>query len=459
MSNFAVSNQTPRIDPVNQTNSTHSSNAPTTSTSPRSTVNFSDTSPLLNQQSLIAPVTQNLLQQPIQARDSTSGINQATNTTEQNGILAHSGPRQGSTTEAERQSALAPPDLTPASLDITARTTNIDLTSSEQAILNNIYARDDNNRLLDNASLSVKEGEGSAAGLSAGDVITINTTDGQSYEHTLTQDNMYDLRFRENMQQAINSAGTGWSFDASLVDLPSGTMVNESRQYTDQNGQIQTETVLKKNDYWELVQRGGQKHLIMRETNDAGEQVKASDAVNDIFNNKNSYAFDCATPMSVFNLKATLDTIGEDDFNANVGQLNISSWGDPLKPNEFDGGYTAHVRRAGAGEVSVNGVPNLAGEYARFDPSQDGGDLRIGNAYYFDKPGDNSSASQGWNGIYMGQNANGEHQFWVTTQGIQNVSFNNDGSWTPNGGFLAGHYLGAVSMSPDLRVLRGLDRT
>lgn len=458
MSNLTVDSQNSRVNQAQQTNQTSPTN--TTTNTPRSNIHFSDSSPLTNQQSLVAPIAQNLLRQPILSRENNSALNQTSNNLEQTNTPTRisAGPDESTVTQAGRQS-ITPTSLQHASADALTRMSAINLSDSEQNILKNIHARDDNNRVLNNATISVREGEGGVTGLSAGDVMTVTTDDGQSYEHTLTQDNIYDLRFRENITNTASNID--WHFTGSeFVDLNNATTVNESRQYTDSSGRTQTETVLKQNDYWELVDRGGSNYLVMRQTGNNGEPIKASDAVNDIFNNSSGYSFDCSSPMSVLNLKATLDTIGAENFNANVGNLTVSSWNDPMQPNQFDGGFAAgSVRRAGAGEVVVNGVANLNGEYARYDPSQDGGDLRIGNAYYFEKPGDNSSALQGWNAIYMGKDNNGADKFWMITRGENSVNFNNDGSWTTDGrGGLGGHYLGAVSMSPDTNVLRRLSR-
>ena len=227
---------------------------------------------------------------------------------------------------------------------------------------------------------------------------------------TLSSADLYDLRFRENISKRPR-LGSGWGFSEKLVHINGGELAQpETRTYTGSNGQSATETVLERNNFWEVVQRGANRYLLMRETDPVGNPVKAADALNDVFNNRQDYAFDCATPMRLLNLKATLDTIGTEDFNQQAGRLQLSSWYDQHDSSGFDGGFIAKTRTAQAGEISVNGVSNLQGETALFDTAK-GDSLRPGNAYYFDLPGDKTSASQGWNSIYLGRNDNGSYRF------------------------------------------------
>ena len=126
-----------------------------------------------------------------------------------------------------------------------------------------------------------------------------------------TSDAVYEQRFRDNMVKTASSLGDGWTFSEKLVQINQGELAQpEIRTYTSANKQTATETVLERNDYWEVVQRGSNRYLLMRNTDSSGQPVKPSDAINDVFNNRQDYAFDCASPLRLLNLKATLDTIG-----------------------------------------------------------------------------------------------------------------------------------------------------
>jgi hypothetical protein len=295
--------------------------------------------------------------------------------------------------------------------------------------------------------------------LDVGDTVVIKNSSGaQVSTKQLTADDMYEVRFRENMTKAVNSVGRGWDFSSKLVEIKNNNLSQPfTRTYVNSYGLPAQENVTQRNNYWEVVQRNGQNYLLMRTTDNNGNAVKASDALNDLLNNKQNYAFDCATPMPIFNMKATLDTIGADDFNAKAGRLLFSGWYDQYDNSKTDGGYSSTVRTAQAGEVSVNGVRNLAGETAMFNTAL-GDDLRVGSTYYFDKPGDKTSATQGWNAIYMGRDAtNGNYQFWSSSAGTISINFQN-GSWIPSGGY-SGDYLGAAISDPNIARLKAWDTT
>ena len=266
---------------------------------------------------------------------------------------------------------------------------------------------------------------------------------------------VYEQRFRDNMVKTASSLGDGWAFSEKLVQINQGELAQpETRTYTSANKQTATETVLERNDYWEVVQRGSNRYLLMRDTDSNDQAVKPSDAINDVFNNRQDYAFDCASPMRLLNLKATLDTIGTDDFDSHAGRLQISSWYDKDDSSGFDGGFITKVRTANAGDINVDGVSNLQGETALFDTSK--GDALIpGSAYYFDLPGDNTSASQGWNAVYLGRNADDSYRFWSTNVGNVNITFG-ENSWLPQDTF-KGYYLGAVNVNPNIERLKSWD--
>lgn len=323
------------------------------------------------------------------------------------------------------------------------------LSQSEQSILNSSFA-DTKSKVL---ALDGKDQDGK---LSVGDTLIVQNLNGQELNRsTLTTDDIYELRFRENMLKNGLAVESGWEFTDQLISIKEGGLDQpETRMFTGANGQTGTEQVLERNQFWEVVERDNNRYLLMRTSNDQGQTIQASDALSDIFNHRDSYAFDCASPMSLLNLKSSLDTIGVDDFNRHAGQLMLASWFDQYDSSKFDGGYLAKVRTAEAGEITINGIRNLAGETALFDPTK-GDKLIAGNAYYFDLPGDTSSAVQGWNALYLGQNEDGSHDFWSNSIGAVTVDFANNSYLTT--GFLNGYYLGAVVSDPNTARLQAWD--
>lgn len=327
--------------------------------------------------------------------------------------------------------------------------TPLTLSQSEQIILTSSFA-DAKSKVL------VLDGNNQDGKLSIGDTLIVQNLSGQELSRSnLTTDDMYELRFRENMLKNGLAIESGWEFTDQLISIKDGSLDQpETRLFTGANGQTSTEQVLERNQFWEVVERENNRYLLMRTSNDQGQTIQASDALSDIFNHRDSYAFDCASPMSLLNLKSSLDTIGVDDFNRHAGQLMLASWFDQYDSSKFDGGYLAKVRTAEAGEITINGIRNLAGETALFDPTK-GDKLIAGNAYYFDLPGDTSSSVQGWNALYLGQNEDGSHDFWSNSIGPVTVDFANNSYLTT--GFLSGYYLGAVVSDPNTTRLQAWD--
>ncbi|MGB3917190.1 MAG: hypothetical protein WBL07_07120 [Thiothrix litoralis] len=332
----------------------------------------------------------------------------------------------------------------------------VPLSDTEKSTLLGTYAADSQGNIPAGQAVTVLDGDNADQRLSEGDTLVVSNAAGaETSRKTLAATDLYELRFRENMVTTTSSLGAGWDFSEDLVHINGGELTQtETRSYTSASNQTATETVLERNNYWEVVQRGSNRYLLMRETDNAGQTIKPSDAINDVFNNRQDYAFDCASPLRLLNLKATLDTIGTDDFDSHAGRLQISSWYDKDDSSGFDGGFNTKVRTAQAGEVNVDGVSNLQGETALFDTAK--GDALIpGSAYYFDLPGDNKSASQGWNAVYLGRNDDGSYRFWSTNIGNVDIRFG-ENSWLPQDTF-KGYYLGAVNVNPNSERLQSWD--
>lgn len=331
----------------------------------------------------------------------------------------------------------------------------LQLSDAERNILNGTYAADATGSVTNGQTVSVLDNDYDGK-ISSGDTLTIKDAQGHSIsQQQLADGDIYDIQFRENMVRNVESAGDGWEFSSGLVSITDAVIQPpETRQYTANNGSIATEKVVERNNLWEVVERGSNRYLLMRENDDQGNPVKPSDALNDIFSNKDAYGFDCATPMPLFNMKAMMDTIGENDFNQNAGQLLFGSWYDHYDNSNFDGGFISSVRTADAGEITVNGQSNLAGETALFDPAK-GDALKPGSTYYFDLPGDKTSDVQGWNAIYLGQDDSGGHRFWSSSIGQITVQFQND-SWIADGQ-LDDYYLGAAVSDPNIQRMQHWD--
>lgn len=334
--------------------------------------------------------------------------------------------------------------------------TELNLSQEEQNIFLNLHAADQRASIPNGYTAHVTDTNRSQ-NLNTGDQLVIKNANGETIStKTLEKSDMYDLRFRQNMLQTVETLGSGWEFTNDLVGIKNNSInTPETRSYSS-NGYTGIETVLERNNYWEVVQRGSNRYLVMRDMDNQGQTIKPSTALNDIFQNRDNYAFDCATPMRLLNLKATLDTIGAEDFDQQAGKLTLSSWYDQHDNSHFDGGFVVDSRTARAGDINVNGTLNLNGETALFDPNK-GDRLQPGAAYYFDLPGDNSSAVQGWNAIYTGRTDSGAYRFWSSNMGMVEVRFENN-SWIPQGAF-NGYYLGAVTTKPDTQHLQSWDRT
>jgi len=244
----------------------------------------------------------------------------------------------------------------------------------------------------------------------------------------------------------------------------------EPRVYRDANGAERNETVLQRNQHWEVIERvgaDGKKFQFMK----MRPEVKPSDAVNDIFNNRNNYAFDCATPMRLINLKATLDTVGANDFDASHRGLALNGSFDSHDRNgdSVDAGFHYRGETAQAGNRD-GAIPGR--EYSRFDPANDR--LQPGEWRYFERPGNAGGtgnrahdANQGWNAMYTGPGENGRQRFWLVGYGSGEVSMDGSGNVTgaydrngrPVANPFAGEYLSSMAGTPDHTALGQIDRT
>ena len=263
-------------------------------------------------------------------------------------------------------------------------------------------------------------GNGGAGKLSVGDVITVTKADGTQTHRAATESDVYNVEFRSNLVKAADQASDpAWDFTEDIVDLPKSRLEPAETRGNDK--------ILGRNEFWELVQTRGEdnkpfQYLKVRETDDNGQPINPSDAINHMFENKDDYLLDCATPMRILNLKAQLDTVGADDFDRSHNGLSLHSHFESHDTNgdSLDSGFQVSFQTAQ--ENNADGaIPHV--EYTRFDPSTD--KLVPGEWRYFDKAGDISSSNQGTNRIYLGPGENGKENFWVIGGGLEAIDLNN----------------------------------
>lgn len=167
----------------------------------------------------------------------------------------------------------------------------------------------------------------------------------------------------------------------------------------------------------------------MRQQDAQGNAVKPSDAINHIVNQKQDYHLNDATAVRVLNLKASIDTIGADDFDKHAGQLILQGAFDQHDTSNADSGFKS------TGDVNTH-----------FNPSQ-GDALKPGSSYVFNLNNDAGSS------IYLGKNDSGTYQFWTSYAGVINLALNpNDGSFADSTSYLSS-YVG----NPDVAKLNGWD--
>lgn len=325
----------------------------------------------------------------------------------------------------------------------------VQLTNTQQTLLRDLYVSDHMGHVPDDYTFSVRDWYyGSDNKLGVGDVLLVRNGAGQVVDYQfMNQSDIYNINYRESLVNNVNQVGKGWGFTPDLVDMPNNKLDAPVERYYWSGYGYGKETLVAQNDYWDIVERNGNKMMVQRYYDDQGRRINASDAIRDVFNNPQDYAFDCATPMPLLNMKTTLDVIGDADFNQRAGQLLFSSWYDKYDNSYFDGGYNIdRVSSIGAGQITVNNRENLEGEMGMFDPAK-GDKLVLGGVYYFEKPGDNTSALQGWNTVYLGANADGSHRFWATSIGAVDVNFR-DGSYitSDTNSAFRGHYLGSANI-------------
>ncbi len=213
-----------------------------------------------------------------------------------------------------------------------------------------------------------------------------------------------DQQYRANVVRAAEQAGEGWAFQAS----PSPLLLGPS-------------------DFWQMGWRelDGQPQSVL----ELKPGADPSSAVQDLYLNRQSYAFDCATAVRAVSLKGELDTVGSDAFDRSHSDLFLFGHHDSVDGNQDSGAW-----RISAGPSVDYGA---GAELGAFDPTSDR--LQPGELRYFEHPGDTTTENQGWNVIYLGQDARGQDRFWRT-----------GGEFT---GGIEGHYLSDLRGTPDLAQL------
>ncbi len=213
-----------------------------------------------------------------------------------------------------------------------------------------------------------------------------------------------DQQYRANVVRAAEQAGDGWAFEASPTPL-----------------------LLGPSDYWQMGSRelDGQTQRVL----ELKPGADPSGAVQDLYLNRQSYAFDCATAVRAVSLKGELDTVGSEAFDRSHSDLFLFGHHDSVDGNQDSGAW-----RISAGPSVDYGA---GAELGAFDPTSDR--LQPGELRYFENPGDTTTENQGWNVIYLGQDGRGQDRFWRT-----------GGEFT---GGIEGQYLSNLRGTPDLAQL------
>ncbi len=210
-----------------------------------------------------------------------------------------------------------------------------------------------------------------------------------------------DGQYRANVVRAAEQAGDGWPFESSP-----------------------TPRLLGPSDSWQMGTRelDGQLHNVL----EIKPGVDPSQAVQDLFQSRQSYGLDCATAVRAVGLKAELDTVGSEAFNLSHSDMFLFGHYDSVDGNQDSGAW-----RISAGPSVDYGA---GAELGAFDPTRD--QLQPGELRYFENPGDTTTENQGWNVIYLGQDAGGQDRFWRT-----------GGEFS---GGIEGQYLSNLRGTPDL---------
>jgi hypothetical protein len=184
----------------------------------------------------------------------------------------------------------------------------LNISNKEVEILSGLFMGDHEGELPANHQVRVLDnGNGQ---ISAGDQVQlVDQNNNVIRAKNLTEANAYDIRFRSSLIDTATKIGTGWPFSATeLVDIRNNTLAQPfTRTVQNEQGQLVQENVIEQNAFWEVVNDNGQHRLVMRETDDQGNNIRPSDALNDIFNNRENYAFDCATPMHTLKQKVGIE--------------------------------------------------------------------------------------------------------------------------------------------------------
>lgn len=122
--------------------------------------------------------------------------------------------------------------------------------------------------------------------------------------------------------QALNESSRTYSYQSMAAlkfDVEfRANIINGAKQLARSQVQFATFYYSKCNrNYWDITSNGG---FRLR------SNVKASDAINDVFNHSRQYAFECATAMMIILYHAYLNTVGPDMFNARFSSLYLYDW-------------------------------------------------------------------------------------------------------------------------------------
>lgn len=146
--------------------------------------------------------------------------------------------------------------------------------------------------------------------------------------------------------------------------------------------------------YWEQVNIDGNSFWKVK------DGVNPSTAVQDVFNNPNRYAIDCAAAINLIGMKSILDTTGAADFNNKYAGLTMRGW----------------LTKTDAGGWDTNGaLSRVTGSVG--SPHNPAG-MQPGDVMYISNPSGAGTAWQGENVIYLGKDEQGQDLYFGHPFGI-----------------------------------------
>jgi protein-glutamine gamma-glutamyltransferase len=257
--------------------------------------------------------------------------------------------------------------MTPEQIAQAGTTNTQRILTRADSVIRELYGPDA--RIVDNPEAGVQ------GNIDAHDVVQYTGADGRVRYEFIGDQNYREIQMRTHMLEgaqtisAASAAGRGPGFN---------------RNSTLSENQINT-------DFWEINRDPSRGWVGALRVKDG---VDPSAAIDDVFQNPNKYAFDCALMSNLIGVRAVRMTLGDGDFNASHRGLMALGW------NVWRNGSFGTEFAGGSGRSDEAGPPAF----------------RPGDAGYISNPDyhRNDPSDIGENVIYVGRNERGERLFFGT---------------------------------------------